>query len=164
MADSLILKGIKDVRKHKGDEMLFRYPKGRGDAQHQLKRWWVNGGVTKLYTPASVFDVTTPGGTVKLAVATSPSSTIRIDHDGNGNFSFFGVLNVDNVALFTESFELIEHYVMPRQSGGKVMTVTPADGATRPETPAPTPAPTPTPTPSPTDPPDGGRSRRTKAS
>ena len=60
MADSLILKGIKDVRKHKGDEMLFRYPKGRGDAQHQLKRWWINGGVTKLYTPASVFDVTTP--------------------------------------------------------------------------------------------------------
>ena len=29
MADSLILKGVKDVRKHKGDEMLFRYPKGR---------------------------------------------------------------------------------------------------------------------------------------
>ena len=47
---------------------------------------------------------------------------------------------------------------MPRQSGGKVMTVTPADGAARPETPAPTP------TPSPTEPPAEGRSKRTKAS
>ncbi len=35
-------------------------------------------------------------------------------------------------ALFTDAFELIEHYVFPSISGGKVMTVTPPSGSDRP--------------------------------
>ena len=155
MADSLILKGVKDVRKHKGTDMLFRYPKGRGDAQHSLKRWWINGEVSTQYCKASVFDVTMNGSTVKLAVTANPSSQVRIDFDGT-NFTFIGVNGIDYAGLFTENFELIEYYVMPRLAGGKAMTVTPADGASRPEIPAP-PAP-----PAPPGPPGGDTGRSLK--
>ena len=130
MADSLILKGVKDVRKHKGSDLLLRRPKGGGD-QWKLKRWWINGQISTQYCSASVFDVTMGGGTVKLALNTSPSSIARIDFDGT-NFAFYGVRDIDYAALYTADFELIEYYVMPRLAGGQVMTVTPADGASRP--------------------------------
>ena len=139
MADSLILKGVHEVRKHTGDEMTLVRPRRSANAQHQLKRWWINGQVSTLYTSATVFDVTTAGGTVKLAIQTSPASVIRIDHDGSGAFDFYGVTGVDYAALFTENFELIEYYVMPRLAGGQVMTVTPADAAELPSPPAPAP-------------------------
>ncbi len=131
MSDSLVLTGVKDVRKHTGTEMLRRNPKGGGDTFH-LKRWWVEGGVSTVYVDATVFDVTTGAGTVKLALATSMSTNVRIDHDGSFNFAFIGVNELSRAALFTDTFELIEHYVFPSISGGKVMTVTPAGGASRP--------------------------------
>ena len=135
MSDSLVLKGVKDVRKHTGTEMLRRSPKGGGDT-FQLKRWWVAGGVSTCYEDATVFDVTTGVGTVKLAVASSMSTDLRIIHDGSFNFTFIGANEVGRAALFTENMELIEHYVFPAISGGKIMTVTPPGSANRP-TPAP---------------------------
>ena len=131
MSDSLVLTGVKDVRKHTGTEMLRLNPKGGGDTFH-LKRWWVEGGVSTVYIDATVFDVTTGAGTVKLALATSMSTNVRIDHDGSFNFTFIGVNELSRAALYTDTFELIEHYVFPSISGGKVMTVTPAGGASRP--------------------------------
>ncbi len=138
MSDSLVLTGVKDVRKHTGTEMLRRNPKGGGDTFH-LKRWWVEGGVSTVYIDATVFDVTTGDGTVKLALATSMSTNVRIDHDGSFNFTFIGVNELSRAALYTDTFELIEHYVFPSISGGKVMTVTPAGGASRPVPSPPTP-------------------------
>ena len=131
MSDSLVLTGVKDVRKQTGTEMLRRTPKGGGDT-FQLKRWWVAGGVSTCYEDATVFDVTTGAGTVKLAIASSMSTNIRIDHDGSFNFTFIGINEVGRAALFTDTFELIEHYVFPAISGGKVMTVTPPGSADRP--------------------------------
>ena len=131
MSDSLVLTGVKDVRKHTGTEMLRLNPKGGGDTFH-LKRWWVEGGVSTVYVDATVFNVTTGAGTVKLALATSMSTNVRIDHDGSFNFAFIGVNELSRAALYTDTFELIEHYVFPSISGGKVMTVTPAGGADRP--------------------------------
>ena len=131
MSDSLVLTGVKDVRKHTGTEMLRRNPKGGGDT-FQLKRWWVEGGKSTVYVDTTVFDVTTSAGTVKLALDTSMSTNVRIDHDGSFNFSFFGVNEVSRACLFTDAFEVIEHYVFPSISGGKVMTVTPAGAASRP--------------------------------
>jgi hypothetical protein len=131
MSDSLVLTGVKDVRKHTGTEMLRLNPKGGGDT-FQLKRWWVEGGVSTVYEDATVFDVTTGTGTVKLALATSMSTNVRIDHDGSFNFTFIGVNELSRAALYTDTFELIEHYVFPSISGGKVMTVTPAGGGSRP--------------------------------
>ena len=131
MSDSLVLKGVKDVRKHAGTEMLRLNPKGGGDT-FQLKRWWVPTGVNTVYEDCTVFNVTTSVGTVKLAIQISMASNIRIDHDGSFNFSFFNFNQVSRVALFTSGFELIEHYVFPSISGGKIMTVTPPGGASRP--------------------------------
>ena len=131
MSDSLVLTGVKDVRKHTGTEMLRLNPKGGGDV-FSLKRWWVSGGISTTYTNCTVFDVTTGAGTVKLALDTNMSTNVRIDHDGSFNFNFIGANEISRAALFTDAFELIEHYVFPSISGGKVMTVTPAGGASRP--------------------------------
>ena len=131
MADSLVLTGVKDIKKHTGTEMLRLNPKGGGDV-FSLKRWWVAGGVSTTYTNCTVFNVTTAAGTVKLALDTNMSTNVRIDHDGSFNFTFIGSNELSRAALFTDTFELIEHYVFPSISGGKVMTVTPAGGAARP--------------------------------
>ena len=131
MSDSLVLTGVKDIKKHTGTEMLRLNPKHGGDTFH-LKRWWVEGGISTVYVDATVFDVTTGAGTVKLALATSMSTNVRIDHDGSFNFTFIGANELSRAALFTDTFELIEHYVLPSISGGKVMTVTPPGSASRP--------------------------------
>ena len=131
MADSLVLSGVKDVKKHTGTEMVRLNPKGGGDS-FKLRRWWVEGGVSAVYVTATVFDVTTAAGTVKLALDTSSSTDVRIDHDGSFGFTFYGANELERAALYTDGFELIEHYVFPKISGGKVMTVTPAGGASKP--------------------------------
>lgn len=131
MADSLVLAGVKDVKAHTGTEMLRLNPKGGGDT-FQLKQWWVKGGASTCYVDATVFRVTTTAGVVKLALATSMSTNINIRHDGSFNFDFFFINEVNRAALFTDDFQLIEEYVFPRISGGKVMTVIPANGASRP--------------------------------
>ena len=144
MADSLVLTGVKDVKKHTGTEMVRLNPKGGGDT-FQLRRWWVEGGVSSVYVSATVFSVTTADGTVKLALDTKgEGSRVRIDHDGSFNFSFFGMGEISRAALFTDAFELIEHYVFPSISGGQVMTVTPAGSADRPSSGPPAPPADPT--------------------
>ena len=87
MADSLILTGVKEVKKHTGTEMVRLNPKGGGDS-FKLARWWVEGGVSTVYTTCTVFDVTTAAGTVKLALDTSASTNIRIDHDGSRSIRY----------------------------------------------------------------------------
>ena len=131
MSDSLVLTGVKDIKKHTGTEMVRITPKGGGDV-FRLKRWWVASDTQTLYTDATLFTVTTGDGVVKLAVASNGSTNLRIDHDGNFNFSFYYINEVDRAALYTEDLQLIEQYVFPKISGGKVMTVTPADGSSRP--------------------------------
>ncbi len=130
MADTLVLTGVKDVKKHTGTEMLLTRPKRGGDT-HSLKEWW-KVGPNKCYVMCSVFNVTTAAGTVKLVLDSSAGTNVRIDHDGAFNFTFYGVNELSRAALFTDAYELIEHYVFPAISGGKVMTVTPAGGASRP--------------------------------
>ena len=136
MADSLVLTGVKDVKKHTGTEMMLTRPRRGGDT-HSLKEWWKTGA-NKCYVMCTVFNVTTASGTVKLALDTKgESSRVRIDHDGAFNFAFYGIGEISRAALFTDAYELIEHYVFPRISGGKVMTVTPPGGASRPSAPPP---------------------------
>ena len=70
---------------------------------------------------------------MKLVLDTrGEGSRVRIDHDGSFGFTFIGANTLSRGALFTDTFELIEHYVFPSISGGKVMTVTPPDAASRP--------------------------------
>ena len=138
MADSLVLTGVKDVKKHTGTEMLLTRPKRGGDT-HAVKEWWKNGGVSTCYAECTIFDVTVGGDTVKLVLDTDVSTNVRIDHDGAFGFEFIGPNEIRRGALFTSNFQLIEHYVFPAISGGKVMTVIPAGAAPKPGgTPAPT--------------------------
>ena len=130
MADSLVLTGVKDVKKHTGTEMLLTRPKRGGDT-HALKEWW-KGGAGKCYVQCTVFDVTVGGNTCKLALDTNMSTNVRIDHDGSFGFTFFGSNEIRRGALFTDAYEIIEHYVFPSISGGKVMTVIPAGAAVKP--------------------------------
>ena len=140
MADSLVLTGVKSVKKQTGvpKEMLLTRPKRGGDT-HALKEWW-KAGASKCYVECTVFNVTVGGNTVKLAIDSNMSTNLRIDHDGAFNFTFYGINEVRRAALFTETFELIEHYVFPVISGGKVMTVTPPGAASRPGVVPPTPS------------------------
>ena len=52
MADSLVLTGVKDVKKHTGDEMLLTRPKRGGDS-HPIKEWW-KGGIAVYATAPSL--------------------------------------------------------------------------------------------------------------
>lgn len=141
MADSLVLKGVKDVKKHTGDEMMFIRPKRGGDV-HQLKRWWSLNNNSTVYVSCSLFKVTAGGQSVHLAIDTQEMSSIRVDHDGSFNFNFYGVNGISRAALYDDSMALIEHYVFPKISGGKIMTVTPPNAASRPNAGPPPPPPT----------------------
>ena len=139
MSDSLVLKGAKDVRKQKGSELLLMRPKRGGDFQ-QVKKWWATSPNNTVYVGCSVFKVTTGAGVCYLAIDTNEMSTIRVDLDDNFNFSFFILSQVSRAALFTEDWEIIEHYMFPKIAKGPVTTVIPPGAAPKPS-PAP-PAPT----------------------
>ena len=131
MADSLVLKGVRDIKKHTGTEMLLTRPKRGGDT-HLVKEWWKTGGVSTCYVNCTIFDVTVGPDTVKLVLDTNMGTDVRIDHD-TFVFTFIGVNELSRAALFTTDMELIEHYVFPAISGGKVMTVIPAGAAPKPD-------------------------------
>ena len=134
MSDSLVLKGLKDVRKHTGSEMLLMNPR-RGGNVYPVKKWWAVNASNSVYVGCSVFKVTQGENSVILAIYTSEMSTIstiRIDSDDDFSFKFYMCNGVSRAALFTDSWQLIEHYMLPRISGGKVLTVVPADAASRP--------------------------------
>ena len=130
MADSLVLKGVKHVKKHTGSEMQLKRPTSGGDT-FNVKRWWPSSGTT-LYAKCTIFEVTVGADKVNLVLDTGVSTDIRIDHDGSFNFSFFIMNEIDRAALFTTDMQIIEHYVFPKISGGKVMTVVPAGAAPKP--------------------------------
>jgi len=140
MADSLVLKGVRDVTKHTGTEMLLTRPKRGGDT-HLVKEWWKAGGVSTCYVNCTIFDVTVGPDTVKLVLDTNMSTDVRIDHatpnvqppNGNFAFAFIGVNEIRRAALFTADMKLIEHYVFPSISGGAVMKVIPDGAAPKPD-------------------------------
>jgi len=133
MADSLVLTGVKDVKKHTGTEMLLTRPKRGGDT-HSVKEWWKGGGVSTCYAQCTILKVTAGGNSVNLVLDTNMSTNVRIDHDGSFGFNFYGPNEIRRGALYTADMQLIEHYVFPSISGGQVMTVTPAGAAAKPGT------------------------------
>ena len=140
MADSLNLVGVRDVRKHAGTEMQLLIPR-RGGQTHQVREWWRPKGVNTTYCTCSIFRVTTAAGSVRLALSTGKfeGSEIRIIHDGNFNFTFAGINEIDRAALYTDDMQIIEHYIFPSISGGQIATVTPPGSASRPSAPPPAP-------------------------
>ena len=131
MSDSLVLTGVKDIKKHTGTEMVRLTPKGGGDV-FRVKQWWSQTSGNAVYVDVTMFNVTTSAGTVKLAVGSNPSTKLRIDVDGDFNFTFYNFDQVQRAALYTEDLSLIEQYVFPSISGGKTMVVTYPNAAARP--------------------------------
>ena len=103
MADSLVLTGSRQVTKHAGDEMQ-RHDAPRGGNTWQIPRWWAKGNGV-VYTDCTVFKVTTGAGVCHLAVESSPSVNLRIDHDGSFGFTFSGINEVSRAALFTDTWD-----------------------------------------------------------
>ena len=130
MADSLVLTGSRQVTKHAGDEMQ-RHDSPRGGNTWKIPRWWQKGNGT-VYTDCTVFKVSAGGNTTHLAIESSSSLNLRIDHDGAFGFTFSQFNEVSRAALYTSDWKLIEHYVFPSISRGKVMTVVPADAIGKP--------------------------------
>ena len=132
MADSLVLKGVKDVRKHADAEMQIVNPR-RGGNTHQIKEWW-RKSVNTTYTGCTMFKVTGTGGVCHLVLATGKPEypEVRIIHDGAFGFTFSGISEIERAALYTEDFQLIEHYIFPSIAGGSIVTVKPAGSADRP--------------------------------
>ena len=133
MADSLVLKGVKDVRKQTGSEFLRLNPPRGGDT-FKIKRWWTPGTVSTVYESCTLFQVTQGGLVCFLAVPTEESSSIRIDVAADFAFSFYDIARIKRAALMTDGMEVIEHYAFPAISGGKIMTVTPPGAPERPST------------------------------
>jgi hypothetical protein len=137
MTDSLVLKGFKEVKKHTGKEMQLQSSKNGSGSP--IKKWWAVNAGSVQYVSCALFKVTVDGNSVLLAVDASSLSTVRIDHDGKFNFNFYICKGVNRAALLTEDRQVIEHYVFPKISGGKIMTVIPPNAPERPtkkETPA----------------------------
>lgn len=131
MADSLVLEGIKTVKKHKGSDMLLIRPSRGGDL-HSIKKWWSTGG-SVVYTPCSLLQVSLGTKKVYLALEVSNASSIRVDHYGGFDFAFYGIKNIKRGALLDENYNVIEHYMFPSISSGRTMTITPPGAAVRPD-------------------------------
>ena len=132
MADSLVLKGVKDIRKHSGSEVQIVNPR-RGGNTHQIKEWW-RKSVNTTYTGCTVLKVTQAGGVCHLVLATGKPEypEVRIDVADGFDFTFSGISEIERAALYTEDFQLIEHYIFPSIAGGSIVTVKPAGTADRP--------------------------------
>lgn len=131
MADSLVLEGIKTVKKHKGSDMLLIRPSRGGDL-HSIKKWWNTSGAV-IYTPCSLLQVSLGTKKVYLALEVSNASSIRVDHYGGFDFAFYGIKNIKRGALLDENYNVIEHYMFPSISSGRTMTITPPGAAVRPD-------------------------------
>ena len=110
MADSLVLKGVKDIRNHTGTEIVY-LSNPRGGDTYQLPRW-DSPKSPGVNVDCTVFLVTTAAGSTYLAIRQDPSEGVdlKIDHDGSFGFTFSQVNEVRQAALFTDSWELIESY------------------------------------------------------
>ena len=111
MADSLLLKGVKDVREQTGTEMVYM-SNPRGGDTYKFPKWKNPSAGTKVNVDCTRFLVTTGAGSCNLLIMQSGSERVivRITHDGSFGFTFSEVNDLKEVALFTDQWELIESY------------------------------------------------------
>ena len=103
MADSLTLRGVKEIRNQTGDELKLILPKV-GDT-HLLNSWSIPGNIP---TACTLFEVNVGGTITRLAIQSGMDSEIDIVHDGNGNFTFPNSRGIEKAAVMDENFEVTE--------------------------------------------------------
>ena len=132
MADSLKLVGTKRDSGQPGSALTISTPVRGGD-QHKVRRWWNDNKNSALYVNCTKFTVSRTDGDVVLMVPSSSDTRLDISFDGDTAWTFGPTDRaVSRVGIFTLGLDLIEEYVFPVISGGKVMKTTPAGGASYP--------------------------------
>ena len=120
MADKLTYKGGTRVIDQSGDGIMLQLPKV--GSVHRFPKWWDKKG-TVSYFECAIFSVSLDNGTaVRLIVPHSTSITLKIRHDGSGNFVFPVHTSVDRIGVVAaDSSALIAEYQFAKISGGKVL-------------------------------------------
>ncbi len=132
MADSLKLVGTKRVAGQTGSDLTISTPLRGGD-QHLVRRWWNDNKNSALYVNCTKFLVSRAAGDVVLMVPSSSDTRLSISFDGDTAWTFGPIDRaVSRVGVFTSDLNLIEEYVFPVISGGKVMKTIPAGAASYP--------------------------------
>lgn len=131
--DSLRLVGIKRLAKHTGSDLTLVTPTRGGD-HHKIPQWWSANPKSTVYINCTKFSVNRPDGDVVIFVPSSADTRLDIKYDNSSDTWTFGAgsIGVERVGVFTSSHEIIEEYVFPKISGGKVMKVTPPNAAAYP--------------------------------
>ena len=119
MADSLIYKGGTNVVNHTGTDLQLVRP-ARGRSTHRVPQWW-SKKPTVSYIEAAIFKVTINGSECLLVVPTERINELKIRYDGAGNFTFPQARNIDRVAVFSSSFDLLVEYQFSSISGGPLL-------------------------------------------
>ena len=124
MADSLVLKGVKDIRRHTGTEMVYM-SNPRGGDTYQIPQWESPNAGTTINVDCTRFLVTAGASSVNLVIKQSGSEDcdLLIEHDGAFGFTFPQHNEVKGAALYTDNWELIEYYVFPKGVKEAVQTV-----------------------------------------
>ena len=117
MADSLTLRGVKEVQNHTGSEMFLITPTRGGDT-HLVKQWWTAGNA--VYVNCTMFAVSAAGKSYNLVVNSNPDTELEIVHDGAFGFTFPKSRGVKRAALYTPDMELVGGYTFPVVPGAKV--------------------------------------------
>lgn len=138
MSNNIIahLVGIKKIYNHYTEHSLglqfnILQPK-KGGYLHSIKEWWQKRSGIQ-YVGCTILEFMAHDEKYyKLAVVSNNQTSLRFSYDGFLNFTFNHFKNVSRAALFTEDFQLIEHYVFPYDSRGKALTVIPQNAFPKP--------------------------------
>ena len=121
MADSLVLKGARDVTKKVGTGMVLLNPKSGGNT-HRFPEWW-NKKQRVQYAECAIFKVVLDNGVdTRLVVPLTEDTEIHIKHDGAGSFTFPYFRGVSRVALIEiNGTGLYKEYQFPVISKGSIL-------------------------------------------
>ena len=117
MADSLVLKGYKDVRNQTGSEMTLMTDGGR------YAQDIPEDGKKNSFVTGTKFDVTQGSDSVVLTLDTNQDSEIRIDVGASFAFTFYNPHCIKNAALYTTAGVLIERYEFGQIPGVGTKTI-----------------------------------------
>ena len=121
MANSLLLKGVKDIVNYTSTDGNFpirlkQNPRG-GDV-HQIKQWWAKKGNNTVYNACTVFEIV--GTKYWIVIPTCTSTQLGIGYNGDVySMTFSNYNQVDRIAIMADG-QLQLEYLLPSVSGGTI--------------------------------------------
>lgn len=121
MAESLLLKGVKDVVNRTTTTGTFdlRVKQNlRGGDVFQIKQWWNKKGNNTVYNQCTIFEIA--GSEYTIIIPTSSSTQLGIIYDDDiYNIGFTHLNEVERAAVF-KGGDLVIEYLFPAISGGTI--------------------------------------------